>query len=74
MPELIAQTENEYMRIAVGLAQDAVRLRAMRAGLRERAQASPLMDAKRFTAHMEQAYRSMWQTWCRSEAVEGKPA
>jgi protein O-GlcNAc transferase len=74
MPELIAQTEDAYMQIAAELAQDAARLRATRAGLRERAQASPLMDAKRFTAHMEQAYRSMWQTWCRSEAAEGELA
>jgi protein O-GlcNAc transferase len=72
MPELIAQTEDAYMQIAAELAQDAARLRATRAGLRERAQASPLMDAKRFTAHMEQAYRSMWQTWCVDEQEERK--
>jgi predicted O-linked N-acetylglucosamine transferase (SPINDLY family) len=74
MPELIARTEDEYVQIAAELAQDAARLTATRSGLRERAQTGPLMDAKRFTTHMEQAYRGMWQTWCRSEAAEGKLA
>jgi len=25
---------------------------------------SPLMDASRFARDVEDAYRTMWQTWC----------
>ena len=66
LPELIAQTEEEYVNIAAALAQDPVRLKAVRGGLRERVQAGPLMDAQRFTLNMEHAYRAMWQKWCES--------
>ncbi len=61
---MIAQSEREYVDIAVALAQDVTCLKQIRSGLRERVQRSPLMDAPRFTAHMEQAYRGMWEKWC----------
>lgn len=64
LPELIAPTEEAYVDIAVSLASDPDRLKKMRAGLRERIRKSPLMDAMRFTANMEQAYRAMWQRYC----------
>lgn len=62
--ELAAQTPGQYVDIASGLAQDAARLAAMRAGLRERMRASALMDAQRFTRNLESAYRLMWRSWC----------
>jgi predicted O-linked N-acetylglucosamine transferase (SPINDLY family) len=71
LPELIAQTEEEYVDIAAALALDPARLNAIRSGLRGRVQAGPLMDAQRFTRHLEQAYRGMWQTWCNSKQNEG---
>lgn len=64
LPELIAQSEDEYVDIAAALANDLPRLKTTRAGLRERVQAGPLMDAQRFTSHLEQAYRGMWRKWC----------
>jgi predicted O-linked N-acetylglucosamine transferase (SPINDLY family) len=36
----------------------------MRAALRERLAASPLMNAPEFARNVERAYRQMWQTWC----------
>lgn len=66
LDELIAANEKEYIQIAAGLARDPDRLRQMRDGLRERVRASPLMDMGRFTRHLEQAYRGMWQRWCDS--------
>lgn len=62
--ELVASTEDEYVNIASALALDVTRLDTMRAGLREQFAASPLMDVPRFTRHMEQAYREMWEIWC----------
>ena len=63
LPELVAKTEQEYVDIAAGLALDPGCLKTVRTGLRERLQAGPLMDAQRFTAELEQAYRGMWQNW-----------
>ncbi|MCE9620025.1 MAG: tetratricopeptide repeat protein [Planctomycetes bacterium] len=61
MPEWIARNRDEYAEIAVAMAGDRTRLAALRAGLRQRLMASPLMDAKRFTRNLEQAYQSMWE-------------
>ena len=68
LDELIASSEQEYIEFASALALDPARLRAMRSGLRERTRASPLMDIRRFTRHLEQAYRDMWGRWCDSGA------
>ncbi len=66
LPELIARTPEEYVRIAAELAKDVPRLAALRSGLRERMRASPLMDAPRFARNVEAAYRAMWRKWCAS--------
>jgi predicted O-linked N-acetylglucosamine transferase (SPINDLY family) len=66
LPELIAQTPEEYVQIAAGLANDLSRLRPLRSSLRAQIQQSPLMDGPRFACDIEAAYRTMWQTWCES--------
>jgi predicted O-linked N-acetylglucosamine transferase (SPINDLY family) len=40
-------------------------LAELRKSLRQRIERSPIMDEPRFTRDLENAYRSMWQTWCR---------
>ncbi len=64
LPELVAQDSEQYVRIAVELARDLSRLSELRATLRDRIQASPLMSAARFAQNVEAAYRKMWQRWC----------
>jgi predicted O-linked N-acetylglucosamine transferase (SPINDLY family) len=64
LPELAAQTPEEYVAIAEQLAGDLPRLQELRATLRNRMRASPLMDGKRFAVHMEQTYRQIWRKWC----------
>jgi predicted O-linked N-acetylglucosamine transferase (SPINDLY family) len=64
LPELAARTPDEYVSLAVRLAGDLPRLRELRASLRARLCASPLMDAGRFARNIEQAYRQMWRAWC----------
>jgi protein O-GlcNAc transferase len=64
LPELVADSVEDYVEKAVALANDRSRLAALRAGLRERMQRSPLMDAPRFARNMESAYRAMWRQWC----------
>jgi predicted O-linked N-acetylglucosamine transferase (SPINDLY family) len=67
LSELVAFNAAEYVQIAVRLANDVVRLSELRAQLRNRMLASPLMDAPRFTRNLEAAYRDMWQRWCRRQ-------
>jgi predicted O-linked N-acetylglucosamine transferase (SPINDLY family) len=64
LTELIARTPEEYVAIAVGLANDRARLAELRGGLRQRMQASPLTDARQFARDVESAFRGMWKAWC----------
>ena len=61
LTDLVAQTEDEYVQIAVRLATHVQDLDTLRQSLRSRLSQSPLTDGARFTAHLEQAYRQMWQ-------------
>jgi protein O-GlcNAc transferase len=61
--ELAASSEEDYVRTAVELAGNLPRLAGLRATLRQRMLASPLMDAPRFAKNVEAAYRSIWQRW-----------
>ena len=66
LPELIAESSEDYLKKGVQLAGDPGRLRALRNNLRARMARSPLMDANGFTRSLEAAYRKMWQRWCSS--------
>jgi predicted O-linked N-acetylglucosamine transferase (SPINDLY family) len=68
MPELIAKNTNEYVSLAVSLALDKDRLRALRHDLRQKVAASPLMNQPAFARNMEAAYREMWMRWCARES------
>ena len=63
LPELIAEDTNQYVDKAAGLARDLQRLADLRAGLRRRFAASPLMDYGGFARALETNYRQMWQGW-----------
>jgi predicted O-linked N-acetylglucosamine transferase (SPINDLY family) len=63
-PELIAESADEFVAIAVELANNSGRLAELRTSLRQRLEKSPLMDASRFAANVEAAYRGMWRRWC----------
>jgi protein O-GlcNAc transferase len=67
LPDLIANSESDYIRVAVSLANDPARLSHLRSDLRAQMQNSPLMDAKQFTADVENAYREMWHMWCAAQ-------
>jgi predicted O-linked N-acetylglucosamine transferase (SPINDLY family) len=62
--DLAATGDDEFVRIAAELAADLPRLAEIRAGLRARMEASPLMDGLRFAGNLETAYRQMWRRWC----------
>ena len=62
--EWAARDAEDYVRIAVDLASDVSRLRAMRREQRSRMAASPLCDRNRFARNVESALRQMWRNWC----------
>jgi len=64
LQEFIAETSSQFVQIAVAQSGDLGRLSKLRASLRARLQASPLMDAARFSRNIERAYRDVWQSWC----------
>lgn len=66
LTELIAYTNEEYVNIALKLANDREQLQHLRATMRARMQSSALMDATSFARHLETVYRGMWEKWCRT--------
>lgn len=66
LPELVTRTVDEYVDAAIALANDRDRLRALRAGLREKVAGTPLMNQSAFARAMQDAFRAMWRTWCAS--------
>jgi predicted O-linked N-acetylglucosamine transferase (SPINDLY family) len=69
--ELAAKDVDAYVETAMRLAQDQVRLAALRASLRERMRSSPLLDAEGYTRKVEQAFRDMWVDWCAGQSKVG---
>jgi predicted O-linked N-acetylglucosamine transferase (SPINDLY family) len=61
--ELAADSDEQFVRITVGLASDLPRLAELRKTLRRRLEQSPLMDAARFAKNIETAYRETWRDW-----------
>ena len=66
MDKLAATDEDAYVAIARTLARDLPALSEIRAGLRRRVAASPLVDADGYARSVEAAFRSAWHAWCRS--------
>jgi predicted O-linked N-acetylglucosamine transferase (SPINDLY family) len=67
LDELVAPSLEAYIALARDLAADPARLAAVSRSLRERLEASPLLDARSLARALEAAYREMWQRWCRGE-------
>ena len=59
MAELVAESTDSYVRIASDLAHERSRLVVVKAGLRDRMRASPLMDAAAFRVRLHAAYTSL---------------
>jgi protein O-GlcNAc transferase len=66
--EFVAQTAQEYVAIAVRLAQDRAALEQLRFGLRETMRNSPLLDTKDYSDRFYAALRQCWVSWCRANA------
>lgn len=56
---LVAETEEDYVNIAVTLARDSRRIADLRAGLRQKMASSSLRDGASFTRNLETVYRAL---------------
>ncbi|MBU0623099.1 MAG: tetratricopeptide repeat protein [Gammaproteobacteria bacterium] len=61
LAEWVAASQEEYVAKAMSFASDLDRLAALRAGLRQQAGSSPLMDGKRFAGYFAEALQGMWR-------------
>ena len=68
LTDLIANSVEEYLEIALALAGHPRRLEDLRRALRPRMAASSLCDGGAFARKMEAAFRTMWQHWCEAPA------
>jgi predicted O-linked N-acetylglucosamine transferase (SPINDLY family) len=63
LTEWIADSPARYVDLAASMAADVDRLAALRRELRERLQASPVMDERGYARDLEKLYRQMWRQW-----------
>ena len=69
LDRFIARDANAYVRIAIDLAHDEHLRRSLRAELRPRLRASPLLDHAGFTRKFEAHCRDAWHAWCERQPV-----
>jgi predicted O-linked N-acetylglucosamine transferase (SPINDLY family) len=64
LPELITQSLDDYLALALQLAREPALLGAYRERLAKNRMNAPLFDSTRFTRHLEAAYLAMWKRHC----------
>jgi protein O-GlcNAc transferase len=69
LDELVAASADDYVGVAVSLAQDHARRSALRGGMRSRMEASRLLDAVAYTRSFEALLRRAWADWCAAQAA-----
>jgi len=67
LPELATPSVADYEALALRLATNPPVLADLKARLARNRATHPLFDTRRFTRHMETAYREMWDRWRRRE-------
>ena len=64
LAEFAAASADDLVANARNMSLNPQYLAGVRANMRERVAASPLTDARQFSADVEAAYRQVWQQWC----------
>lgn len=62
--ELVAETNDQYVAIALSLAEDKQRRLAMRSALRKQIIASPLYDNETYVRELEKIYQRIRESYC----------
>ncbi len=71
LPDFAVKSLDAYVDCAIKTAQDKPALATLRASLRSKMQASPLLDAAAFTRKLETGFRDMWVEWCKRQGTVG---
>jgi protein O-GlcNAc transferase len=66
LPDFVAHSPEQYVTMAVFLARTLPKLPDARSNLRKAFEASPLRDEIGLVRSVENAFRDMWRSWCRS--------
>jgi predicted O-linked N-acetylglucosamine transferase (SPINDLY family) len=72
LSDWVAKDEYEYVDKAESFAKNVEELARLRAGMRERMKASPLMDEAGFARDVESAFKDMWHRWCSEAKLSDK--
>jgi protein O-GlcNAc transferase len=72
LSDWVAKDENEYVDKAESFANNVEELARLRAGMRERIKASPLMDETGFARDVESAFKNIWLRWCSGSNLSDK--
>lgn len=72
LPQFVAETQSDYVRIAQYWAAHLDELATVRAQLRGNMQKSPLMDGALVTRDLEKKLRQVWKDWCKTVKSERK--
>jgi protein O-GlcNAc transferase len=67
LPELVANSLDDYEALALQIARDRDRLAGLKVKLAQNRNSFPLFDTRRFTRHIECAYKTMWERCQRGE-------
>ena len=63
LPELATQTQEEYETLAIELATNPVKLKAIKVKLERNRLTTPLFDTQLFTKHLEASYTKMYERY-----------
>jgi protein O-GlcNAc transferase len=61
LPEMIAETEEEYEKVAIELASDPAKLETIKTKLEQNRLATPLFNTRLFIRHMESAHTAIYR-------------
>ena len=64
LPEFVAQTDDQYVEIAVRASRRVGELVDIRNTLRDRMLGTPIGDGERYVREVERFYRKAWSRWC----------
>ena len=67
--DLIAESVDQYVELAVSLAGDVPRLGLARQELRDRMTSSRLCGIDRFVGHFDTALTTAWRRWCDGQPI-----
>ncbi|MFL2540880.1 MAG: tetratricopeptide repeat protein [Candidatus Latescibacterota bacterium] len=67
LPELVANSQDQYVEIASQLGRDSALIVTLRHSMRDRVEHSPVGNSKKYVRAVETLYREFWKQWCANQ-------